>query len=208
MFSTLAVNENAHEQGIWSLKWHQQQLLTGGADGLVKVWDSQLSELRNFQHHSMSVINVDTYSNKGISHSFDGSLCYFDVETGEILKKLEITPIDCFHTQLQLDVIATTSHDGSIKILDLQGNIKCKLQGKKDVFVFSCNFSNDGKKLAAGLEDGTVLIFDVESQKLLHSIKVHSGIVRQVVISPDQQFLITSSYDKHVSIIDLYFQLT
>ena len=205
MFSTLAKNENAHEQGIWSLKWHQQHLITGGADGVVKVWDSQLKELNCFKHHSLSILNVDAYNNKAISHSFDGTFCCFDLETGNVQKTLEFAPVDCFHTQISKDLIARTAHDGSITIMDFNGVTKYKLQGKKDVFVFSCCFSNDGKKLAAGYKDGTVAIFDVETQKLLHSISVHENTVRQVVVSPNQEYLITASYDKKTAIIDLYF---
>ena len=203
MFSTLAVNENAHEQGIWSMQWHQQHLITGGADSFIRVWDSQLTELQSFKHHSLSVCNVDTYNSKAVSNSFDGTLCYFDIETGKVEKKLEFAPVECFHTQLQKNTIARTAHDGSITIMDLEGKTKYKLQGKKDTFVFSCAFSNDGKKLAAGLQDGTVAIFDVETQKMLHNINAHGDIVRQVSVSPDQQYLVTASYDKLVSIIDL-----
>ena len=205
MFSRIAVNENAHEQGIWTLKWHQQHLLTGGADGIVKVFDSQLEEINSFKHHSLSVINIDTYHNKAISNSFDGTLCLFDINTGHIDATMEYPAIDCFNSKLSQSLIARTSHDGSIYIMDYKGKPLYTLQAKKDVFVFSCCFNNDGTKLAAGLHDGSIAIFDIETQKLLHSINTHSEPIRQVQISPDGQFLISASYDKRVGIIDLYF---
>eukprot|EP00834_Sanchytrium_tribonematis_P001177 NODE_26_length_40862_cov_0.679513.p21 type:complete len:204 gc:universal NODE_26_length_40862_cov_0.679513:28005-28616(+) len=203
MFSTLSVSEGSHEQGVWSLKWLQNQLISGGADSQVKIWDSQLNEVKAFSHHSMSVINVETYNNKAISHSFDGSLCYFDLESGIVEKKLEFAPVDCFHTQIYQNTIARTCYDGSVVLMDLDGKDKCRFQSKKDVFVFNCCFNNDGKRLVAGLQDGSVAVFDVESQKLIHNINAHQKPVRQVSISPDQKYIVTASYDRRVCVIDL-----
>ena len=55
---------------------------------------------------------------------------------------------------------------------------------KKDKFVLSVAFSPDGRRLACGVMDGTVCIFDVPSGKLLHTLAGHHKPVRDVVFTP------------------------
>ena len=55
---------------------------------------------------------------------------------------------------------------------------------KKDKFVLSVAFSPDGRRLACGVMDGTVAIFDVAAGKLLHTLTGHRKPVRDVVFTP------------------------
>jgi WD repeat-containing protein 61 len=55
---------------------------------------------------------------------------------------------------------------------------------KKDKFVLSVAFSPDGRRLACGVMDGTVAIFDVPSGQLLHTLTGHHKPVRDVCFTP------------------------
>ena len=55
---------------------------------------------------------------------------------------------------------------------------------KREKFVLSVAFSPDGKRLACGVMDGTVALFDVPSGKLMHTLTGHHKPVRDVCFTP------------------------
>ena len=57
---------------------------------------------------------------------------------------------------------------------------------KREKFVLSVAFSPDGKRLACGVMDGTVVVFDVPSSKLMHTLTGHHKPVRDVCFTPGQ----------------------
>src|SRR5262245_27640993 len=73
--------------------------------------------------------------------------------------------------------------------------------------VYSVAFSPDGKTLASGggyfsadLKPGEVFLWDVETGKLLSSLKGHTGGVWSVAFSPDGKVLASGSADKAVKL--------
>ena len=68
--------------------------------------------------------------------------------------------------------------------------------------VTSVAFSLDGKRLALGTEDSTVIVWDLDSRKPLATLKGHKGNVQSVAFSPDGKRL-ASSADKTVILWDL-----
>jgi hypothetical protein len=58
------------------------------------------------------------------------------------------------------------------------------LSGHKDA-VFRVAFSPNGKRLASASQDGTVILWDVDSRKPLATLKGHEGAVMGVAFSPD-----------------------
>ena len=61
--------------------------------------------------------------------------------------------------------------------------------------MLSVAFSPDGKRLACGVMDGTVVVFDVPSSKLMHTLTGHHKPVRDVCFTPGK---IISCSQRHV----------
>ena len=55
---------------------------------------------------------------------------------------------------------------------------------KREKFVLSVAYSPDGKRLACGVMDGTVALFDVPSGQLMHTLTGHHKPVRDVCFTP------------------------
>ena len=62
------------------------------------------------------------------------------------------------------------------------------------------DYSPDRRYLVSGSNDGTVRIWDVESNTLMQTLKGHKGWVRSVDYSPDGRYLVSSSSDQTVRI--------
>ena len=58
-------------------------------------------------------------------------------------------------------------------------------------------FSHDGSRLASAGSDGTVVIYDVSSFEVLHTLAEHESGVCSISWSPDDTWLVTGSTDKH-----------
>lgn len=66
--------------------------------------------------------------------------------------------------------------------------------------VWSVDFAPGGNKVAAAVEDGTVRIWDVGSQKLLKSFGAHRGIVWMVEYHPSRPLMVSSGDDAKIKL--------
>ena len=130
--------------------------------------------------------------------SWDKSGRVWDAVTG---KQLQALPhAGAVHAVSYGDdqVIATASHDHSVKIWDKDGKLIRTLGHKSNVY--SVAFSLDGNKIATG-SDKEVYIWDTKSGIALKTIGDHYGMVVSVAFGKNNQ-LITSSSDGYVRVMD------
>jgi WD40 repeat protein len=63
-------------------------------------------------------------------------------------------------------------------------------------------FSPDGDRVVTASWDGTVRIWDPQTQKTLRTIRAHDGFINSVVFSPDGTLILTASNDKTARLWD------
>ena len=64
----------------------------------------------------------------------------------------------------------------------------------------SVAFSPDGKLLASGGDNNTIMLWDVASGTLTKTLTGHADVVWSVAFSPDGKLLASGSYDKTIKI--------
>lgn len=68
------------------------------------------------------------------------------------------------------------------------------------IYIYSVDFSRDGKYIAAGLADKTARIWNISDGSLVQTFKGHTDYVRSVAFSPDGTMLVTGSSDKTANV--------
>ena len=63
--------------------------------------------------------------------------------------------------------------------------------------------SPDGRRIAGGLNDRTVRLWDAESGQVIDTLRGHSDVTYSVAFSPDGNELASASYDKTIRVWDL-----
>jgi WD40 repeat protein len=83
-----------------------------------------------------------------------------------------------------------------------QGDQRTTLRGNGS-WVLAVAFSPDGKTLATGIDDGTVDLWDVPSQRRLGVLRGHTDSIGAVAFSPNGKILVTGSDDTTIRLWDI-----
>lgn len=89
---------------------------------------------------------------------------------------------------------------GEVVVLETAtGEILQRLKGHTDA-VYCASMSRDGRYIASGSYDKTVILWDVSSGEPLHQLRGHNGPIYDLDFSPDSQALVTASGDQTVKL--------
>ncbi|XP_059061550.1 superkiller complex protein 8-like [Achroia grisella] len=222
MYSILLKKENAHDDPIYTCAWVKTNttgnpndiakdfIVTGGLDGLVKIWlfnNNKLNLVHNLVGHSMAVVSVavspDGYTIA--SSSLDSSIIIWDLVSGNKVYEVQTGATETWKVTFSPSgtQIASGGHTGKIIIYSVEKGKPDKILDTRGKFALSVAWSADGKYIASGAMDGTVSIMDVAQGKLLHTIEAHTQSVRSVAFSPNSQLLTTASNDGNVKIYNV-----
>ena len=153
-----------------------QTLLSRDIDGRAVVWDAITGELLD-RLGGGDVISFSPDGRilaSGGSGAGWGSIRFYDVTTRKHLRTIDDKPTAERNDQLNLRIGSSVSQSG--------------ISG----WVSSLSFRPDGKTLASGLSDGTIRIWDAQTDELLRTFIGHPSGVKSVAFHPDGKTLASS----------------
>jgi sterol desaturase/sphingolipid hydroxylase (fatty acid hydroxylase superfamily) len=183
-----------------------QTVVTGGDDGLVKVWDGPSGQVKlTLKGHSLQVRGV-AISGDGktiVSSSYDQTVKVWDAQTGRPRRTLE-------------------GHNGAVLCVALSGDGKTIVSGGADMTarvwdavsgaerftfkdhvgaVLSVAASFDGGRIVSASWQ-TPKVWDGKSGKLLKTLEGHKDLVYSVAISPGGERILSGSFDESARVWD------
>ena len=209
------------------------RMATAGDDGKVKVWDARTGqELFTLSGHNGPVEDVSFSPDcdrephhlvipcgaRLVTASQDGTARVWNASFNRELLTLSMPGVSSGAISLSGRLIASGYPDGAMKVWDISPALQAALNGASTSLpevkeqlaipgpsseVSGMAFSADGKRLAAGREDGTSGILDLATGQELQTLSGHAGNVYPLVFSPDGTRLATSSVDYTVKVWDL-----
>lgn len=221
-YSLLNKVENAHSDPIYCCAWakvkinqdsvvNDNYVLTGGLDGLVKVWNvinNKFEILQTLRGHAMAIVSI-AVSSKGIvfaSASLDSIIILWDLPKCMKIKQINTDKTDAWQIAFSPNssFIVSGRHNGNLTVYDIENNSIETEMYSRGPFALSVAWSDDGKHIACGSVDGNVHIFDPIQHKLLHTLNAHTETVRSVNFSPSSKLLVSGSTDGYVKIFNTY----
>ncbi|MCA1991417.1 MAG: caspase family protein, partial [Coleofasciculus sp. S288] len=181
-----------------------QIIATGGADGIVKLWNRDGTEIKTKTQlkHREPVFAVSFSSDGQIlaSASNDGVVKLWkrdgtflrDLNTELVDKNGKSVPVWSVSFSPDGQTIATASGDGTIILWDRQGNRQKAWKGHNTA-IYSISFSRDGQTIATASDDNTVKQWNREGKEVRPPLIGHNEPVVKVRFSPDGQTIATAS---------------
>lgn len=230
----------AHTRGVAALYCvpaPPHSIVSGGKDGIVKLWTSDLECLSEFaefnsaRHPIRSVFldfgrNTLVVGTRGTSihqlSSLDGTAIVAKVSDGTEIPALP----GHFRNELHgLSVCSakerfcTTGDDGMLRVWDLPRHYQI-LSHELETSSRACAYSQDGSYIAVGLgsggtgrrhkKDGTLLVFEDRGQsiELIYETRDTKQSISVLRFSPDDQSLVVGSHDNSIYIYDVSSNFT
>ncbi|HEY6890890.1 MAG TPA: NB-ARC domain-containing protein, partial [Solirubrobacter sp.] len=181
-----------HHGGVWSVAWSPSglQLASGGADGAVRVWDTDAAgrQAATLGGHAGAVRSV-AWSPDGrrlASGGDDGTLRIFDANAWEAAPSVLTGHAGAVWSVAWSpggERLASSSSDGTVRVWE-PGRSVVALTGHEGT-VWSVAWSPDGARLASGGADRRVLVWALDERAEPLVLGRHDGWVTAVEWSPD-----------------------
>jgi WD40 repeat protein/tRNA A-37 threonylcarbamoyl transferase component Bud32 len=198
-----------HKGGIWALAFSHSGccLASGGDDGSVCIWnDPGELPVRTMQVPQAQVwcLAWAPDDERMASGHSDGAVRIWNVSTGQLTRTIDA------HEGNVLTVLFTrdgasliTAGDGvGVRVWDAEsGELVRDLPTGADHSVAA--LSPSGRLVVAGTSDKSILVWDLEMDKLLWRVQGHLGRVMDLAFMPGEHRLVTCGYQSLIRIWDL-----
>ncbi|GET35472.1 nSTAND1 domain-containing NTPase [Microseira wollei] len=184
-----------------------QRIVSGGADGTVRLWDSSGKAIGSpIKAHQgiVSSVALGPDGQRIVSGGEDGTVRLWDSSGKAIGSPLLGHQGSVISVALSPDGqrIVSGGADGTVRLWDSSGKaIGSPIKAHQGI-VSSVALSPDGQRIVSGGADGTVRLWDSSGKAIGSPLLGHQGIVSSVALSPDGQRIVSGGEDGTVRLWD------
>eukprot|EP00743_Colponemidia_sp_Colp-15_P004540 GILK01004894.1.p1 GENE.GILK01004894.1~~GILK01004894.1.p1 ORF type:complete len:854 (+),score=139.34 GILK01004894.1:105-2666(+) len=223
--------QRVHLGSIYCVAWNASGsvIATGSNDKTIKLIPIGAIDLKNppfsqsyiDQHlketaligHTSTVRALDFSSttDRLFSGGADNVVNIWDIERAQNITSLtgHSGPVYCLQVSQDGNRFVTGAHDRTVRIWDVRScatvlTIPNLHAAVNSVAISPSNAYSSGQLLAAAHEDGPVTIFDMTAGKIVTQFTHHQQDCRSVDFSANGRWLVTSSFDGTVGVVDVW----
>ena len=201
-----------HKAHVISIRFgpDNRWLASAGRDAVIRLYDRKLGRVSHaYTGHDASVGSVAFNADGQILAAGDSSglIKLWEIEPGRYLRKLSghESTVHCvrYSSDGRFLVSSGDEKEPIVRVWDAStGELVHELAGHTSV-IAGVAFHPDGSRLASADYDRTIRIWDLHSEKCLHSTPdAHGGQINMLAYSPDGRLLATCSNDQKVKLWD------
>lgn len=198
-----------HSNPIYTVISHPLQPIayTAGNDKGIVEWSlEKKAHLRVFQdiQHTVYALEVIPSQSLLIAGCNNGSLCFFDLESTKLLKKIILaSAIFCVkYIEFKNELVCTTDN-GLVYIIDTSNFEIIHQFSSGNQKIRSFCYHQNLNLLIFGSNDEYIRIYNLTDYTLMHQLKANATGVSSVTFSNDGKYLLSGGRDAHLNIYEI-----
>ena len=176
-----------------SLTSDSRRAVTGGNDGMLRVWDLESGACLHILEGLTGPANSASVTPDGrvaVALGDNGTLGVWDLQSATMVRRIERREVYAACVTPDGRHAVSGSHDGALRLWDLESGAETAALETEIGGVESLTVTPDGRLAVSGSADRTVRVWDVEMGACLHTFK---GPSHSVSVSSDGSRAVSAS---------------
>lgn len=179
-------------------------LVTGGPEGVVRLWDSASGRERpSYKRHDSWLMSLAFSPGGALLAAGDRfSITLWDTATCEARASLLRHPDDVTDLAFSPDGATLASAGGNLKLWNLRAVLQAQPDSGHFYEVTAVAYSPDGQTLASGSVDQTIKLWDWKKRRPRSTLRGHTDEVLCIAFAPNGKALASGSSDRTIRVWD------
>ena len=191
-----------HEEIVNSLdisKRGEEMLISGSDDGTIAIWDPRSKAASDYiqTDFPITAVAVSEAGNEIYAGGIDNDIKVWDIRKKAVVYSMfgHTDTVTSLRVSPDSQSLLSYSHDSTAITWDIRPFAPAERRIRTfdgapagmEQNLMKASWDNTGKRIAAPAGDGTVVIWSVDSGKLLYKLPGHKGTVNCAEFSPNEQ---------------------